>query len=68
MRIHRRLQRMCMTFQDKTLVRKLAVVLIIKLAVLMALWWFFVREQHVVVSGDDVATQLLGSGKSNNKE
>ena len=57
-----------MNFQDKTLVRKLAVVLIIKLAVLMALWWFFVREQHVVVSGDDVATQLLGSGKSNNKE
>jgi hypothetical protein len=57
-----------MNFQDKTLVRKLAVVLVIKLAVLMALWWFFVREQHVVVSGDDVATQLLGSDKSNNKE
>ena len=57
-----------MNFQDKSLVRKLAVVLVIKLAVLMALWWFFVREQHVVMSGDDVATQLLGSGKSNNKE
>ncbi len=57
-----------MNFQDKTLVKKLAVVLVVKLAVLMALWWFFVREQHVVVSGDDVATQLLGSGKSNNKE
>jgi len=68
LRIHRRLQRMCMNFQDKTLVKKLAVVLVVKLAVLMALWWFFVREQHVVVSGDDVATQLLGSGKSNNKE
>jgi hypothetical protein len=57
-----------MNFQDKTLVKKLALVLVIKLAVLMALWWFFVREQHVVMSGDDVATQLLGSGKSNNKE
>lgn len=57
-----------MNFQDKTLVKKLALVLVVKLAVLMALWWFFVREQHVVVSGDDVATQLLGSGKSNNKE
>ena len=57
-----------MNFQDKTLAKKLALVLVVKLAVLMALWWFFVREQHVVVSGDDVATQLLGSGKSNNKE
>jgi hypothetical protein len=59
---------MRMNFQDKSLVRKLAVVLVIKLAVLMALWWFFVREQHVAVNGDDVATQLLGSDKSNNKE
>ncbi len=57
-----------MNFQDKALVKKLAVVLVIKLAVLMALWWFFVREQHVAVKGDDVAAQLLGSGKSNNKE
>ncbi len=57
-----------MNFQDKTLVKKLAVVLVIKLAVLMALWWFFVREQHVAVNGDAVASQLLGSGKSNNKE
>jgi hypothetical protein len=59
---------MYMNFQDKTLVKKLAVVLVIKLAVLMALWWFFVRDRHVVVNGDDVATQLLGSDKSNNKE
>jgi hypothetical protein len=57
-----------MNFQDKTLVRKLAVVLLIKLLVLMALWWFFVHEQYVTVSGDDVASQLLGSDKSNNKE
>jgi hypothetical protein len=59
---------MHMNFQDKSLVRKLAVVLLIKTAVLMALWWFFVRDQHVAVSGDAVATQLLGSGQSNNKE
>ncbi len=57
-----------MNIQDKSLVRKLAVVLVIKLAVLMALWWFFVREQHVAVSGHAVATQLLGPGQSKNKE
>lgn len=57
-----------MNLQDKSLVKKLAVVLVIKLAVLMALWWFFVREQHVVVDGDAAATQLLGLGMSKNKE
>ncbi len=57
-----------MNFQDKTLVKKLALVLVVKLTVLMALWWFFVHEQYVTVSGDDVASQLLGSDKSNNKE
>jgi multidrug resistance efflux pump len=46
---------------DKTLVRKLAVVLVIKLAVLMALWWFFVRDQRVTVDGDGVAAQFLHS-------
>jgi hypothetical protein len=44
---------------DKTLVRKLAVVLVIKLAVLTALWWSFVREQRVAVDGERVAAQFL---------
>lgn len=57
-----------MNFQDRTLVRKLAVVLVIKLAVLMALWWFFVRDQRVSVDGEGVATQLLGPDKTNSKE
>lgn len=57
-----------MNFQDKTLVRKLAVVLVIKLAVLMALWWLFVRDQRVVVNGDAVATQLLGPGNTSSEE
>lgn len=42
-----------------SLARKLAVVLLIKLAVLTALWWGFVREQRVHVDGDSVAAQFL---------
>ena len=57
-----------MNFQDRTLVRKLAVVLVVKLVVLMALWWFFVRDQRVLVDGEGVATQLLGPDKTNSKE
>ncbi|HEY5582740.1 MAG TPA: hypothetical protein VIK56_16555 [Rhodoferax sp.] len=44
---------------DKNLGRKLAVVLILKLAVLVALWLGFVREQRVHVDGDSVAAQFL---------
>jgi hypothetical protein len=46
---------------DKTLARKLALVLLVKLALLLALWWGFVREQRVTVDADGVATQLLQS-------
>ena len=46
---------------DKSLVRKLAVVLLIKLAVLAALWWFFVRDQRVAVNSEGVAAQFLQS-------
>jgi len=48
-----------MKSRDRNLVRKLAVVLILKLAVLMALWLGFVREQRVHVDGDSVAAQFL---------
>ncbi|NMM11201.1 MAG: hypothetical protein HHJ16_13135 [Polaromonas sp.] len=46
--------------QDKILVQRLALVLVIKLAVLMALWWVFVREQSVAVDSQAAAAQLLG--------
>jgi hypothetical protein len=46
---------------DKTLARKLALVLLLKLALLLALWWSFVREQRVTVDADKVASQLLQS-------
>jgi hypothetical protein len=44
---------------DKTLTRKLALVLLVKLALLLSLWWGFVREQRVTVDADKVAAQLL---------
>jgi hypothetical protein len=46
---------------DKTLARKLALVLLLKFALLLALWWGFVREQRVTVDADKVAAQLLQS-------
>jgi hypothetical protein len=49
-----------MNFQDRNLVRKLTTVLVIKLVVLTALWWFFVRDQRVPVDVDAAASQMLG--------
>lgn len=54
--------------QDKTLVRKLALALVIKLAVLTALWWGFVRDQHVAVDDKSVATQFMDRGAESPKE
>ena len=49
---------------DKKLLRKLSLVLLVKFAVLAALWWGFVREQRVTVDGDSVAAQFLHSARS----
>ena len=49
-----------MNAQDRSLTRKLAIALAIKLLVLVGLWWGFVREQRVPVDTDTAATQLLG--------
>lgn len=54
--------------QDKTLVKRLAVVFVIKLAVLTALWWGFVRDQRVVVDDHGVAAQLMDRDVENPKE
>ncbi len=48
---------------DPTLLRKLALVLVIKLAILLALWWVFVREQGVAVDASGVAAQFLPPAK-----
>lgn len=50
-----------MEHRDRLLLRKLATVLVIKLLVLTALWWGFVRDQRVPVDTDTTAMQLLGS-------
>lgn len=47
--------------RDRFLVRKLALVLVIKLAALAGLWWGFVRDQRVAVDTDLAAAQMLGT-------
>lgn len=49
-----------MQFHDRSLIRKLAVVLVVKVLVLTGLWWGFVREQRVPVDADTAAAQMLG--------
>lgn len=51
-----------MNLQDRSLTRKLAIALAIKLLVLTGLWWGFVREQRVPVDTDAAAAQMLGPG------
>jgi len=53
-----------MQFHDRSLIRKLAVVLVVKVLVLTGLWWGFVREQRLPVDAQDVAAQLLGAPPS----
>ena len=59
---------MPMTPQDKTLVKKLTLALLVKLVVLFGLWWGFVREQRVAVDAQTAATQLLGAPAVTTKE
>jgi hypothetical protein len=48
-----------MDLSDKKLVKKLAVVLVLKLAILIGLWWVFVRDHRIAVDGNSVAAQFL---------
>jgi hypothetical protein len=48
-----------MNFSNKYLVNKLALVLVLKITILMVLWWGFVRDQRVTVDDSGVAAQLL---------
>ncbi len=48
-----------MYFSDQSLLKKLAPLLLLKLAILLLLWWGFVREQRVAVDDSGVAAQLL---------
>lgn len=47
---------------DHILVKKLAVVLVIKLVLLFGLWWAFVRDHRVTVNDSGMAMRTLGHG------
>jgi hypothetical protein len=44
---------------DRLLVKRLGLALAIKLVVLLALWWGFVRDQRRTVDAQGMATQAL---------
>jgi hypothetical protein len=48
-----------MNLSDKNLFNNLAIALVLKLAILVALWWVYVRDQRVAVDGNSVAAQFL---------
>ena len=43
---------------DQKLIRKLALVIVVKLALLTALWWHFVRDHDRVLEADSVAVHI----------
>jgi hypothetical protein len=48
-----------MNLSDKNLLNKLAIALVLKLAILLGLWWVFVRDHRVALDGNSVAAQRL---------
>ncbi|MFN7197170.1 MAG: cytochrome oxidase putative small subunit CydP [Hylemonella sp.] len=57
-----------MSPSDRALVRKLEIAVILKLLVLLALWWAFIREQRVEVDGRAAAAHVLGTPHNDDKE
>jgi hypothetical protein len=53
-----------MTPADRRLLRHLIIAVLIKLIVLTALWWVFVRDARINVDGDGVADRISGSASS----
>tara|TARA_R110001599_G_scaffold179604_1_gene372286 strand:+ start:137 stop:313 length:177 start_codon:yes stop_codon:yes gene_type:complete len=47
-----------MTHDERRLLRHLVIAVIVKLVVLTALWWVFVRDHHVQVDAEQSAQQL----------
>jgi hypothetical protein len=47
---------------DQQLVKRLAWVLLVKLVLLLGLWWSFVRDQRVTVDASGMAMQALVHG------
>ncbi len=57
-----------MSLHDQTLIRKLVIAVVIKLLVLFALWWGFIREQRVDVDGISAADHVLGAPQAKDKD
>lgn len=53
-----------MTRDEKRLVRHLVIAVALKLALLAALWWLFVRDARVSVSLEQVAPAVVASSLS----
>jgi hypothetical protein len=49
---------------DRRLLRQLIIAVLIKLIVLTALWWVFVRDARIEVDGDGVADRISGAASS----
>lgn len=49
---------MAMTQDERRLTRHLVIAVLIKLAVLVLLWWVFVRDARVSVGTEGVATRF----------
>ena len=43
---------------DRTLLRKLVIVILVKLAALTGLWWAFIADERVHVASDAVAEHI----------
>ncbi|TDK66429.1 cytochrome oxidase putative small subunit CydP [Sapientia aquatica] len=50
--------RKVMTHKPRSLFLHLAIAVLIKLIVLVGLWWFFIRDSSVVVNADFMATHI----------
>jgi hypothetical protein len=53
-----------MTPNDKRLLRHLIIAVLIKLVVLTALWWLFIRDARVSVDSERVADKISGATSS----
>lgn len=57
-----------MDMAERRLVRELVVVVLIKLAVIAALWWVFVREAKVDVDPAAMATRVAAPASSGQQQ
>lgn len=51
---------------DKSLVRELILIVIIKIIIIFALWWTFVREERLSVNSDSMANMISPTNQNTN--